>query len=361
MPNQRRESQREPAVTGDKFPVTISGRERFAHEWSGRCSGRHRLGAIGHKHSPTSLTGARDRLQQVTRGSLGIVYRDTNGWPGCQTGPRNVTGPVAGGGRMPPDWRPGVAHENPPRICRRTHDSQPCPRGQNPCRDPARDWTSRRTSHWDSRAGRWGGELIGTAGRASLGHARAPPPDYRRVPFLVARDRRPGRRPSAWPLAPTERALRTPAGSSGNCGLGSRSVVEDNPMREDESFLELGDEAGNWLVGALLAGGVELFEGEDPKYRSFLKKRLDPPPGAGQKGGSDANNLLLRTLGPLRLLRVNGSLAPNAAELRCSTAQDRPMARDGVSRTATWCSFPEKTVTCSSRRRLRKPGVRRTS
>jgi hypothetical protein len=58
----------------------------------------------------------------------------------------------------------------------------------------------------------------------------------------------------------------------------------DNPyicLRLGQCSLELGDEAeaGNWLVGALVAGGVEIFEGEDPKYRSFLKKRLDPPPG----------------------------------------------------------------------------------
>jgi hypothetical protein len=58
----------------------------------------------------------------------------------------------------------------------------------------------------------------------------------------------------------------------------------DNPyiwLRLGQSSLELGDEAeaGNWLVGAMLAGGVEIFEGEDPKYWTFLKERLDRPPG----------------------------------------------------------------------------------
>ena len=63
----------------------------------------------------------------------------------------------------------------------------------------------------------------------------------------------------------------------------------DNPficLRLGQSHLELGDErgAGNWLTAAMMAGGVEMFEGEDPKYWAFLRERLDPPPGGWPKG-----------------------------------------------------------------------------
>jgi hypothetical protein len=56
----------------------------------------------------------------------------------------------------------------------------------------------------------------------------------------------------------------------------------DNPficLRLGQCYLELGSElvAGNWLVSALVAGGVELFENENPKYRAFLKGHLEPP------------------------------------------------------------------------------------
>jgi hypothetical protein len=58
----------------------------------------------------------------------------------------------------------------------------------------------------------------------------------------------------------------------------------DNPficLRLGQCHLELGDEngAGNWLTCALMAGGVEMFESADEKYRVFLRARLDPPRG----------------------------------------------------------------------------------
>jgi hypothetical protein len=63
----------------------------------------------------------------------------------------------------------------------------------------------------------------------------------------------------------------------------------DNPficLRLGQCYLELGNEqdAGNWLVTALAAEGVEVFANEDPKYWAFLKERLDPPPGGWPEG-----------------------------------------------------------------------------
>jgi hypothetical protein len=63
----------------------------------------------------------------------------------------------------------------------------------------------------------------------------------------------------------------------------------DNPficLRLGQCYLKLGNEveAGNWLLGAMVAGGVEIFDGEDPEYWAFLKKRLDPPPGGWREG-----------------------------------------------------------------------------
>lgn len=63
----------------------------------------------------------------------------------------------------------------------------------------------------------------------------------------------------------------------------------DNPficLRLGQSHLELGDEPGaaNWLTGALMGGGLEMFEDENPKYWAFLRGRLDPPPGGWPEG-----------------------------------------------------------------------------
>lgn len=63
----------------------------------------------------------------------------------------------------------------------------------------------------------------------------------------------------------------------------------DNPficLRLGQCHLELGDErgAGDWLASAMMAGGLEVFEGEDPKYWAFLRGRLDPPPGGWPAG-----------------------------------------------------------------------------
>ncbi|MFO0797023.1 MAG: hypothetical protein U0804_06065 [Gemmataceae bacterium] len=63
----------------------------------------------------------------------------------------------------------------------------------------------------------------------------------------------------------------------------------ENPfvcLRLGQCHLELGDERGaaNWLTGALMGGGLEMFEEEDPKYWAFLRERLDPPPGGWPAG-----------------------------------------------------------------------------
>ena len=63
----------------------------------------------------------------------------------------------------------------------------------------------------------------------------------------------------------------------------------DNPficLRLGQCHLELGDERGaaNWLTCAMMTGGVEIFEGEDPKYWAFLREKLDPPPGGWPAG-----------------------------------------------------------------------------
>ena len=63
----------------------------------------------------------------------------------------------------------------------------------------------------------------------------------------------------------------------------------DNPfisLRLGQCHLELGDEqqAGNWLTCAMMAGGLRMFEDEDPKYWAFLRERLDPPPGGWPEG-----------------------------------------------------------------------------
>jgi hypothetical protein len=57
-------------------------------------------------------------------------------------------------------------------------------------------------------------------------------------------------------------------------------------LRLGQCYLELGNEfeAGNWLVSALVTGGVERFKAEDPKYWAFLKGRLLPPPGGWPEG-----------------------------------------------------------------------------
>jgi hypothetical protein len=63
----------------------------------------------------------------------------------------------------------------------------------------------------------------------------------------------------------------------------------DNPficLRLGQCHFELGDERGaaNWLTCAMMGGGLEMFESEDPKYWSFLRERLDPPPGGWPEG-----------------------------------------------------------------------------
>ena len=44
------------------------------------------------------------------------------------------------------------------------------------------------------------------------------------------------------------------------------------------------DEAANWLAGAYLLEGQELFSQDDPKYLEFIKSQLQPPPGGWPEG-----------------------------------------------------------------------------
>ena len=52
-------------------------------------------------------------------------------------------------------------------------------------------------------------------------------------------------------------------------------------MRLGQAYLELGEEkqAENWLAGAVMLGGKEMFENEEPKYWQFISSRMQPPPG----------------------------------------------------------------------------------
>lgn len=52
-------------------------------------------------------------------------------------------------------------------------------------------------------------------------------------------------------------------------------------LRLGECQFEIGnhDRAADELTRALMGGGEEIFDGEDPKYLAFLKGRLVPPTG----------------------------------------------------------------------------------
>jgi tetratricopeptide (TPR) repeat protein len=52
-------------------------------------------------------------------------------------------------------------------------------------------------------------------------------------------------------------------------------------LRLGQCQLELGndDRAADELARAYMAAGHEIFEDQDPKYLTFLKTKLDPPPG----------------------------------------------------------------------------------
>lgn len=52
-------------------------------------------------------------------------------------------------------------------------------------------------------------------------------------------------------------------------------------LRLGQCQFELGDDnrAADELTRALMGGGEEVFEREDPKYFAFLKTKLKPPPG----------------------------------------------------------------------------------
>ena len=57
-------------------------------------------------------------------------------------------------------------------------------------------------------------------------------------------------------------------------------------LRLGQCMLELGEEkeAANWLAGAFLSEGRQLFEGDNPKYLEFIKCKLEPPPGGWPDG-----------------------------------------------------------------------------
>lgn len=57
-------------------------------------------------------------------------------------------------------------------------------------------------------------------------------------------------------------------------------------LRLGQCMYELGEsvEAANWLAGAYLLEGNELFSQDDPKYLEFIKSKLDPPPGGWPEG-----------------------------------------------------------------------------
>ena len=64
----------------------------------------------------------------------------------------------------------------------------------------------------------------------------------------------------------------------------SSDAAPGNPflrLRLGQVMYEVGEtqEASSWLAGAYLMEGVSLFDGEDPKYLSFVKPQLRPPPG----------------------------------------------------------------------------------
>jgi tetratricopeptide (TPR) repeat protein len=52
-------------------------------------------------------------------------------------------------------------------------------------------------------------------------------------------------------------------------------------LRLGQVYFELGDErqAENWLAGAAMLEGKQMFKGEDPKYWQFISSRMEPPPG----------------------------------------------------------------------------------
>jgi tetratricopeptide (TPR) repeat protein len=65
--------------------------------------------------------------------------------------------------------------------------------------------------------------------------------------------------------------------------------ARDNPflrLRLGQCLYELGEqrEAANWLAGAFLTAGMALFGGQDPKYVTFIKSKLQPPPGGWPAG-----------------------------------------------------------------------------
>ena len=61
--------------------------------------------------------------------------------------------------------------------------------------------------------------------------------------------------------------------------------ARENPflrLRLGQCMYELGEEAdaANWLVGAYALDGEAVFEGEEPKYLAFLRRRIEPRPDA---------------------------------------------------------------------------------
>jgi tetratricopeptide (TPR) repeat protein len=57
-------------------------------------------------------------------------------------------------------------------------------------------------------------------------------------------------------------------------------------LRLGQCMFELGEEreAANWLAGAFISEGMQLFGDEDPKYMIFIKSQLQPPPSGWPDG-----------------------------------------------------------------------------
>lgn len=79
-------------------------------------------------------------------------------------------------------------------------------------------------------------------------------------------------------------AMRDPLMTAMRCeGATENSFLR---LRLGQCLYELGelDEAANWLTGAFLEEGQELFSQDDPKYLTFVKSQLQPPPGGWPEG-----------------------------------------------------------------------------
>jgi tetratricopeptide (TPR) repeat protein len=70
------------------------------------------------------------------------------------------------------------------------------------------------------------------------------------------------------------------------CSLGDPVGNPFLRLRLGQCMYEMGErrEAANWLAGAYLLEGTELFAHDDPKYLEFIKSQLEPPPAGWPEG-----------------------------------------------------------------------------